>query len=204
MTKDRWLLLMRAFGILDEGSTYDAICKSYGAHHRHYHTNQHIECCLRELDDSRGLANDPAEVELALWFHDAIYNPMSSANEEKSADWACAFLKEHAAATDRIQRVRAHIVATQHLSAPVHSDSKLVVDIDLAILGADQDRYAQFEDQVRQEYRWVPTLIFKSKRAAILQSFLNRPRIYHHDRFIDLYETAARQNLVAAIAALGA
>jgi predicted metal-dependent HD superfamily phosphohydrolase len=193
---------MATLGIGNEAGCFDALLAAYSEKHRHYHTARHIDHCLRELDTALPLAQQPAEVELALWFHDAIYDPHSSKNEERSADWACELLARHRTSADRIQRVRDHILATRHEAVASHPDSRLVVDIDLSILGVDEPAYEEFEVNVRQEYKWVPSILFRRKRAEILESFLARPQIYTTDLFRDRYEARARINLARAITAL--
>jgi predicted metal-dependent HD superfamily phosphohydrolase len=98
-----------------------------------------------------------------------------------------------------VNRVRDHILATRHEAVANDADSRLVVDIDLSILGVDEAAYAQFEVNVRKEYRWVPSLLFRRKRAEILESFLARPEIYTTQLFRDRYEVTARRNLSQAI-----
>lgn len=193
---------MSSLGIGDESEAFDSLVAAYSEKHRYYHTAEHIEHCLREFDGAASLAHEPAEVELALWFHDAIYDTYSSGNEEKSATWACALLSRHGTSAARIERVRAHILATRHDAPPANPDSQLVVDIDLTILGADEATYAVFERNVREEYWWVPLALFRRKRAAILQSFLARPQIYSTELFRGRYEMRARQNLADALEAL--
>jgi predicted metal-dependent HD superfamily phosphohydrolase len=198
----RWNRLLAAFGIGDEVATFDALIAAYSQKHRYYHTVTHIEHCLRELDLAQDLANEPAEVELALWFHDAVYDPHSSNNEERSADWACELLNRHGVDTSRVDRVRTHIMATRHEAPATQPDSQLLVDIDLSILGVDEASYARFESDVRQEYRWVPSILFRRKRAEILESFLARTRIYNTEPFRTRLEAPARRNLATAIANL--
>lgn len=77
MNQSRWNRLMAAFGLPGAGETFDLLVDAYSQKHRHYHTGAHIDHCLREFDVAAGLAIEPAEVELALWFHDAIYDPYS-------------------------------------------------------------------------------------------------------------------------------
>jgi predicted metal-dependent HD superfamily phosphohydrolase len=190
---------MAALGIPEERETFDTLVAAYSEKHRHYHTGEHIDYCLRELDRAPSVAQDLAEVELALWFHDAIYDPYSSDNEERSADWACALLTRHGANAARVERVRAHILATRHAVPATTPDSQLVVDVDLSILGADEATYAAFEKNVRKEYRWVPAILFRRKRAEILASFLARPQIYGTSAFHERYEPRARRNLLTAI-----
>ncbi len=193
---------MAAFALPESNETFELLLNAYSQKHRHYHTGVHIEHCLRQLDAASGLASEPAEVELALWFHDAVYDPYSSDNEKKSADLACELLNRHGVSSERVERVRAHIMATRHEAPATIEDSRLVVDVDLSILGVDEEDYARFEADVREEYRWVPGPLFRRKRAEILESFLARPTIYSTIPFRTKYETPARRNLIAAIAAL--
>jgi len=79
------------------------------------------------------------------------------------------------------------------------ADAAVLVDVDLSILGQGEKRFAEYEEQIRQEYDWVPAAIFASKRAEILESFLARKFIFHTDFFRDKYETSARRNLRASI-----
>ena len=217
MDKARWLDLMSKLGLPPNEETFEALLKAYSETHRHYHTVEHIDHCLRELDAEISLAREPAEVELALWLHDAVYNPHRSDNEQKSAELACklgdiprergvspCFPGERGMSpgSDRTARVHAHIMATRHEAPAVDPDSQLVVDIDLSILGASETEYARFEENVRKEYRWVPSMIFRHKRAEILESFLARSHIYYTEAFRAKYERQARQNLSNAIAIL--
>lgn len=202
MNRERWARLMAALALPESNETYRQLLDAYSQKHRHYHTVAHIDHCLRQFDTASGLAHEPAEVELALWFHDAVYDPHSSDNEANSADLACALLSRNGVANERIERVRAHIMATRHEAPAELDDSKLLVDCDLSILGVDEAAYARFETDVREEYRWVPGPLFRRKRAEILESFLARPTIYSTAPFRTKYEAPARRNLTAAIAAL--
>lgn len=175
---------------------------AYTQKNRKYHTSRYVDECLSLFDELKHLAERPAEVECALWFHDAIYEPMSKSNEERSANWAADFGGRVGMASGVVARIRAHIMSTRHVSLPADNDSSLVVDIDLAIFGATSNRYDEFEHDVRREYRWVPGIIYRPKRAAILQSFLDRPRIYHWECIYDRFERNARTNVSGAIRAL--
>src|SRR5687767_6965684 len=92
MNRERWSALMKAFGFASYEETYGLLATAYAEKHRHYHTAQHIQACLRHLDTCASQADASEEIELALWFHDAIYKPLSRWNENKSADWAVRFL----------------------------------------------------------------------------------------------------------------
>lgn len=170
----------------------------YSEPHRHYHTLQHLEECLALFDTVRGRAQRPDEMELALWFHDAIYDVKCSDNEERSADWARAVLAEAGVAAESADRVHALIMATRHTANPVLPDEQLLVDIDLSILAADEARFAEYERQIRKEYAFVPGWLFRRKRRAILRGFLDRPSIYSTAHFREALEQRARTNLKRA------
>ncbi len=173
----------------------NALLAAYQEPHRKYHTLQHLDECLSQFDAVRHLGEYPSEVELGLWFHDAIYDVARSDNEQRSADWAGAALVEAGAPASVVERVELLILATRHTGAPTAPDEQLLVDIDLAILGADADRFAEYERQIRDEYGFVPRPQFESRRRAILQSFLARDRIYNTPHFHSELEARARANL---------
>jgi predicted metal-dependent HD superfamily phosphohydrolase len=156
------------------------------------------------LDGARDLAGSPAEVELALWFHDAVYRTYRKDNETRSAEWAARFLTGHGAAPGVVSNVRDYVMATAHAFTQLTGDAALVVDIDLSILGQQSAVYARFEQNVRREYWWVSKRRFTAARCAILRSFLERPFIYHGPRFRERYEAMARANLASAIRTLEA
>ncbi|MCW5628276.1 MAG: N-methyl-D-aspartate receptor NMDAR2C subunit [Rhodoferax sp.] len=175
----------------------------YAEPHRHYHTLQHLDACLRHLDTMRTLAQRPDEVALALWFHDAIYDIGAADNEARSADWARAELLALGAADEVAQRVHALVMVTRHDQPPRTPDQELLLDVDLAILGAPTALFDAYEQQVRLEYQAVPPAAFRSNRRRILQGFVDRPRIYHTAAFHDTREAQARANLQRSIQALG-
>ncbi len=197
-TATRWHSLMQQLGFEPNTSTADELIAAYGEKHRFYHTLTHLEHCLKELDEYQGDENK-AIVELALWFHDAIYRPLSGDNEEQSAQWAKRFLQQQGASEALQQTVYALIMATTHQSPPVTPEEKLLIDIDLSILGADKSSFTRFEKNVRREFKRVPGIVYKSKRKQVLNHFLERERIYHSDDFFQRYEAQARENLKRAV-----
>jgi predicted metal-dependent HD superfamily phosphohydrolase len=169
---------------------------------RHYHTLTHLDACLRELDDARDLAIRPAEVELALWFHDAIYRSWRRDNEQRSADLAAVTLRS--ASPESMGRIRQMILATMHGDNVHEGDTALVTDIDLSILGQPAATYTLFERAIRREYWWVPRARYVAARTRVLAGFLERPAIYQHRRLHEKYEVQARANIAAALAQLTA
>lgn len=182
----------------------DALLARYAEPHRRYHTLQHLAECLSLFDTLRDAPDRPAEVELALWFHDAIYELGSAENERRSADWARAALGAAGVAADAITRIDALVMATRHATPPRTRDEQVLVDVDLAILGATPERFAEYEQQIRGEYAHVPALLFGHRRRALLQAFLDRASIYSTPALHRRLEAPARANLARSIAALAA
>ena len=202
MTPERWQRLMSALGLSDNLRTHASLVAAYREAQRHYHNGEHIDACLRHLDNVADQASAPHEIELALWFHDAVYNPMSSTNEADSAKWAKGFLSGNAVPEEVVSRVYALIMATRHHRETSTCDEALMVDIDLAILGADPETYDRFEQNIRKEYRRVPWLLYRKKRKEILTEFVSRESLYKTEFFSKRLEAQARRNLENAIAAL--
>jgi predicted metal-dependent HD superfamily phosphohydrolase len=185
-------------------SLYQKLISCYLEPHRKYHTLQHLRECFSHLSEIKFLAAHPHEIEIALWFHDAIYDTRGKNNEEKSAHWAQTAIRANGLSQETATRVHTLIIATQHDALPMRGDAELIVDADLGILAATPERYAEYETQVRQEYAWVPSLVYKRERGKILNAFLKRKNIYSTPYFQINHEERARENLRGALAALSA
>lgn len=185
------------------GGLMNQLVAAYSERHRHYHTLQHLRECLAHFDAAASLARRPAEVELALWFHDAVYDPLRDDNEERSADWARDSVLAAGCTPELAERIALLVMATKtHVARDDDVDAALLLDIDLAILGAAGARFDEYERQVRAEYAHVPQDAFDAGRARILQSFLERPRIYLTDAYRDALEAPARANLQCSLSRL--
>lgn len=196
----RWQRLwQRLTGAQPAETWWLALQNHYAEPHRAYHTWQHLAECLHHFDAARSLLQHPDEVEVALWCHDVIYDTHRRDNEEASAQWAQQLLQEVGAPAATIQRVVDLILLTKHIAAPVDDDGAFLLDIDLAILGADTTRFAEYEAQVRQEYNWVAWPAFCTGRSQILQTFLQRPTLYRTPFFQERFEAQARTNLAASL-----
>lgn len=167
----------------------------YSEPHRRYHTLQHIEQCLRQLNDVWYYPIHLNEVRWAILFHDAIYDPRRQDNEARSADWACKVMDELGRSKEEQARVRTMILATAHSGEPRTADEALLVDIDLSILGADEAVFNEYDRSIRAEYDWVPKESYRQARAKVLESFVNRERLYQTSIYRRRYETSARRNI---------
>jgi predicted metal-dependent HD superfamily phosphohydrolase len=201
---EQWQAMWRRLGVETADETlYHALSGRYTEPHRHYHTLQHLDECFAWMPAVTLLAVHPHEIELALWFHDAIYDVKRQDNEEKCAAWAKSVAAQAGLSQNAGERIYELVMVTRHSAVPVTNDTRTLVDIDLSILGAMAERFDEYERQVREEYAWVPGLLFRRKRRQILEAFVARPRIFNTDYFFERLEHTARANLARSIAKLG-
>ena len=196
LDQQRWLELWSRLGAQGSGTPIFArLTAAYAEPGRAYHTAEHIRDCLAELDLSRDLAQYPDEVEAALWFHDAVYRPGASDNEDQSAELVRTALSVGAVPREVADRTAALVLATRHAGVPSSPDEQLIRDIDLSILGREPGIFDAFERRIRREYAWVPEPMYRRERLAVLSGFLRRRSIYQTDQFRQRYEASARANL---------
>lgn len=187
----RWSALMRALEAPEEirSVLLDDLLRRYGEPHRSYHNLFHIEWLLNALEPHP--IAEQAALELAVWFHDAVYDTTRDTNEEESARLARRALEP-------LDPELAHRVSDMVLATKTHhSDdptTQLLLDADLSILGAESAVYQRYSRAIRQEYAWLPPEAYQAGRLRVLRSFLSRPRIYVTQAFSGL-EEAARANL---------
>lgn len=174
----------------------------HGEPHRRYHTLDHVGWVLHHLDTTASALPDRRAVDLAAWYHDAVYEPLSGDNEAASARLAAARLSEAGADREVVADVVRLVEATAG-HQPSAVDEAALCDADLAVLGADPDGYADYVRGVRAEYRAVDDAAWAAGRTAVLRSLLALPRLYHHPAFAER-EQRARANLAAELDALEA
>lgn len=179
---------------------FNRLLDCYREDTRHYHNLEHIGHCLEGFSHFRSHAQHPAQVILALWFHDAVYNPKAKDNEAQSAQMARDELSGLGVESSSTEQICAHVMATRDHKAE-HPDAHLVIDLDLAILAASPSRYDRFEAEIRQEFAHVPGFLFRMGRKKVLKHFLNRKHIFALPFTRERWEAAARANLRRAIGA---
>lgn len=203
--QDEWHNLWSRNAQSDPAVPYAALLDAYNQPHRAYHNLVHIQDCLQQLENCAIMPNDADAVKLALWLHDVIYEIGAPDNEEQSAQWAANALQQVESGpvkSGQVETICALILATKHPSIPTMADAKLVVDIDLSILGRPPAEFVQYETRIRNEYQQVPVKQYHSGRAKILRGFLDRPSIYFTNYFREKFEAQARENLAESISAL--
>lgn len=202
-----WDAAWSALGLTAPAGLLAELTTAWSEPHRHHHDQRHLRECLALWLRWRQHARRAGELALALWFHDAVYDPRASGNELRSAAWATRSLVRAGADSETAQRVHDLVMATQHdlpADLPTNPDTPLMLDIDLSILGSPAERFERYDRDVRQEYAWVPGWRYRQARAAVLQGFLERPRLYHSASAHELLEAQARVNLRAALSRLAA
>jgi predicted metal-dependent HD superfamily phosphohydrolase len=174
---------------------WDNLVKRYTEKHRHYHNPRHMICCLQQLDSSTSLIEDKDTIEMAIWFHDLVFEPMASDNEERSADLFKILAKGHFS-SNFVDTVSDIIVATKHCDAPSSSNQAYMLDIDLASLGIPWMYFRQDCIDLRAEQPGISDIRFYSGKLKFLNTLIRRPRIYFTDSFFNRYELEARRNIM--------
>jgi predicted metal-dependent HD superfamily phosphohydrolase len=183
-----------------------AVLGRYAEPHRRYHDVEHLDEVLAVVDELSGLAADPVAVELAAWYHDAVYDPRAAAgdSERRSAELAGVELTALGLPRDVVAEVERLVLLTAgHAVDASDANGAVFADADLAILGADPERYARYAAAVRAEYQHVPDDDWVAGRTAVLIGFSSRPRLYATDPAHDRFDAAARRNLAWELERLG-
>ncbi len=198
MDEQRFIAAWRRAGSTqgDEGigRIYRELEAHYDEPHRRYHTAEHIDFCLGKLDLVPDDYPHKTAVELALWFHDVIYEIGDPENEANSAAWfrSCA---DGDLPGELVERVCRMIVATEHRQPPARADAAYVVDIDLCSFGRPYAEFLADSRQVRAECTHLTDEQYFQGQCEFLNRLLERDRIYQTDLFHDLYEEQARRNI---------
>ncbi|CAM5470048.1 HD domain-containing protein [Streptomyces purpurascens] len=163
---------------------------------RRYHTVEHLTAVLDHIDVLERHAHDLDVVRLAAWFHDAVYLPDRSENEERSARLAERALAEAGVpATKTAEVARLVRLTVTHDPADDDPDGQVLCDADLAILASPPSAYAAYTTAVREEYHFVPNDAFRTGRAAILRQLLALPKLFRTPHGASEWEATARYNL---------
>lgn len=178
---------------------FSSLVKAYSEPWRKYHDLSHIEDCLHEFDGIMHIAYEPIAMELAIWYHDYIYIPKADNNELKSLEHFQHLAKRLRLPSYITQYAPGLFMATRHTGLETKQDEQIICDVDLSILGQADERFDEYERQIREEYKWVSDVEFKLGRTQILKKFLDMKSIYYTAFFRNKYECQARKNLARSI-----
>ena len=212
---ERWLALWRRLGAGgdDLAETGKGIIAAYEGAGRFYHSRKHLEDVLDKLDWAKTALADAGDlkdvplperapmfdaIELALWYHDVVYDPKAKDNEAKSRDRfladAARYGVPEAIRTDVARMID---VTASHKTAS-RLPEKILCDCDLSILGAPQEQFSEYDANIRKEYAHVPEPLYKSARRHVLGGFLKQKPIFKTRAFQNKCEAQARDNLEGA------
>lgn len=178
---------------------------AYRAGSRHYHNLDHISDLLAQARQYRDQLEDYDVVCFSIFYHDIVYRSLRKDNEFRSAALAGKRLAEIGLSPYRIERCQQQVRATrQHRIDPAVSDTDLpyFLDFDLSILGADRERYHQYTQQIRKEYRIYPGWMYRKGRRKVLAHFLEREQLFLTNAYFEKFEQRARENLQEELASL--
>ncbi|PVZ90230.1 metal-dependent hydrolase [Serratia sp. S1B] len=174
------------------------LLQAYHEPQRAYHQLQHIVECLALFEKVQSHIENGLALQLAIFFHDVVYQPRSVSNEQNSALWMQQQLAGALPQT-QLDKIATWILATQQHATASESDLAYLLDIDLAILGSSAARFAEYQQQIRQEYVWVDERIYQEKRAQVLRQFYLTQPLYQTRYFQQHYEQQAKTNLLHAL-----
>lgn len=181
--------------------------RRYAEPQRGYHDWRHIETLLTLFEETKPLLSNPTAVLYAVLFHDAVYDPTRTDNEDRSADLLRTSLAGTLDASTLEQAVSLILATKKHvvpegLDDARGSDAAIFLDMDLSILGADEQRFDAYEDEIRTEYGHVPEEQFRAGRTRVLEAFASRDRLYLSNWGYARFEAQARRNVARSLSRL--
>jgi predicted metal-dependent HD superfamily phosphohydrolase len=196
---DSWALL--AGNSPTSRTEWAAVVAAWSEPHRRYHDLAHLAAVLGLVGELGGAAADPDAVRLAAWYHDVVYDPERSDNEEVSAQRARAGLRG-LVTDERLDEVERLVLLTAgHDPAPGDTNGAVLCDADLAVLAAPPESYAAYASAVRLEYGHLGDQEFTSGRIAVLEHLLALPTLYRTEAALPWTGTA-RANLTTELTLL--
>ncbi len=169
------------------------LCNRYGASGRHYHTARHICQCLRQLDSARTVIPHPDYVEVAVWFHDAVYDAKAKDNEDRSARLFLGLSADLPGAAR--QAISTLILATVHPNEPSCGDQRYIVDIDLSSFGLPWVEFLRDSRDVRAEFPHLSNDLFLTGQGSFLRHLTGRKNFFLTNFFRNRLESQARDNI---------
>ncbi|MCY2929525.1 MAG: hypothetical protein NTV86_08530 [Planctomycetota bacterium] len=194
----RWAALAAELKLTgDVAAAGGRIVDCYSQPHRRYHNLEHLQYCLRMLDEVSASLKERAIVEAAIWFHDAVYVPGAQDNEANSAQWAREVLTNLGLDARRVERVASLVMSTDHRGRANGHDARVLCDIDLSILGQPEEVYRRYAAAVRAE-AGLEEREFNQRRIEFINWIVNRGPdrpLFHTEAFRSRLEAQAQANL---------
>jgi predicted metal-dependent HD superfamily phosphohydrolase len=203
--EDRFVAACRGAGATADDAELRAaaadLVRRWDEPQRRYHDRTHLLAVLEVVDDCAG----SDRVRLAAWFHDAVYDPRASGNEQASAALATEVLGALGAPVAVAADVARLVMLTAgHATSAGDAEGELLCDADLSVLGQDPQGYADYAERIRAEYAHVPDDAFREGRAAILRALLALPTLFRRPDLAARWQSQARTNLRTELQSLSA
>jgi predicted metal-dependent HD superfamily phosphohydrolase len=165
--------------------------------HRRHHDVVHLREVLDAVDllAQDGVAFEREPVELAAWFHDAVYEIGRTDNEMQSAELARELLPPSIGG----EVARLVLLTETHRAEPGDVNGAVLSDADLSVLGGSAERYSRYADAVREEYASIPDEVFRPERARVLGALLDNAALFHTEAGRARWDAAARRNVEAEL-----
>jgi len=198
MDKERFVKLWHRCGDTSDAQTANRVYRVLHDHYsqpwRRYHTGAHLVHCFKYFDLASHLMDNADAVEMALWFHDVIYDAQASDNEKKSAELFME-LSENVLADNFRRQVHGLIMITEHCNPPDHGDACYMVDIDLSSFSLPWDEFEADSRNVRAEFLHLSEEDYNRRQFRFLKRLMDRPYFYNSEFFRARCERQARSNL---------
>lgn len=169
--------------------------KQYNNENRYFYNLTHVTYQLKLLELKYYLIIDEEVTFFAIWFRHISNDTWRTNNEERSAYVARLKLSEANVPKQIIQKVIQYISGCKNYSQPLDNDEAVFQDLDLAVFGIDNSVYEIYSDQIRKEWRRLPSFILNKRRKDFLHLLLDRATIYNTEKFQTTYELQARRNI---------
>lgn len=194
-----WHELSQRLGLIDSEPLLQELLQRYQEPRRVFHRLSHLQQVIEPLVTVEA----PDWVQLAAWYHDAVYGPGRPWNERRSAALARRHLTAAGLAKEMTDRISGAILATaSHRTED--PDIQLLLDADLSVLGCLPQEYAVYSQRLQREYSVLPVALYRRGRQEFLRRMLSRVQIFHHPWFHHQFEAQARENLSTELDQLGA
>jgi predicted metal-dependent HD superfamily phosphohydrolase len=186
-----------------DGALADVLARHREAHRR-YHGVRHVTWVVRHVHELAVEVplQDEAAVVAAAFFHDAVYDPRATDNEEQSARLAERVLAGLGWDVERGRRVGDLVRATAAHGAAADDDTAVLLDADLAVLGSDPAAYQAYVTGVRGEYAHVDAVAWRTGRGQVLRQLLARDPLYATAAGRRRWGRRAAANMTAELATL--
>ena len=182
------------------------LTRHYRDKSRGHHSLKHVEECIDWVrGDLKKEISRPVMMELAFYWHDAVYVATRHSNETESAALAIVDLSKTEIQIFEMAEVMTFILTYEGGLKPTTNDAKYFRDIDYWIIGSPRERYLSYMKGIEKEYLpFYSPEEYCSGRLKFLGTLRNQDRLFLTDYFEDNFRQAAIENIDFEISSLNA